>query len=163
IVWLDRRLLSAGEDQTLHRSPRCAGLRYVHYRWELFSRDPTHLVYVAPYPGGSSLTRETVEAAATYVLPLATAQHETLPVRLAAARAVAPRGGGWVGGGGEWGGGPAHHRPEGRRAPGARRGRENPPPAPRPPLRAHGPPPRRDPAAARRGGGRPGLFRAQRP
>jgi len=83
IVWLDRRLLSASEDQTLHRSPRCAGLRYVHYRWELFSRDPTHLVYVAPYSAGSPLNHEAVEAAATYVLPVATAQHETLPVRLA--------------------------------------------------------------------------------
>jgi hypothetical protein len=83
IVWLDRRLLSASEDQTLHRRPRCAGLRYVHRRWELFSRDPTHLVYVAPYRAGSPLDCAAVEAAAAYVLPVATAQHETLPVRLA--------------------------------------------------------------------------------
>ena len=83
IVWLDRRLLSASEDQTLHRSPRCAGLRYVHRGWELFSRDPTHLVYVAPYRAGPPLSWEAVEAAAAYVLPVATAQHETLPVRLA--------------------------------------------------------------------------------
>jgi hypothetical protein len=82
IVWLDRKLLSGSEDQTLHRSPRCAGLRYVHHRWELFSRDPTHLVYVAPYTAGSPITSATVETAATYVLPVATAQHETLPVRL---------------------------------------------------------------------------------
>jgi len=83
IVWLDRRMLSAGGDQTLHRAPRCAGLRYVHRRWELFSRDPTHLVYVAPYAPGQSLDCDAVEAAAGYVLPVATAQHETLPVRLA--------------------------------------------------------------------------------
>jgi hypothetical protein len=83
IVWLDRRLLSASADQTLHRRPRCAGLRYVHRRWELFSRDPTHLVYVAPYRAGSPMSCEAVEAAAAYVLPVATAQHETLPVLLA--------------------------------------------------------------------------------
>jgi len=29
ITWLDRRLLSGDEDLTLHRAPRCAGLRYV--------------------------------------------------------------------------------------------------------------------------------------
>jgi hypothetical protein len=83
IVWLDRRLLSASEDQALHRSPRCAGLRYVDHRWELFSRDPTYLVYVAPYRAGSPLSCEAVEGAAAYVLPVATAQHETRPVRLA--------------------------------------------------------------------------------
>src|SRR6266700_4915196 len=82
IVWLDRKLLSGSEDQTLHRSPRCAGLRYVHHRWELFSRDPTHLVCVAPGTAGSPLTTAAEEAAASYVLPSATAQHETLPVRL---------------------------------------------------------------------------------
>ena len=82
IVWLDRRLLSASEDQALHRSPRCAGLRYVDHRWELFSRDPTYLVYVAPYRAGIPLSCEAVEAAAAYVLPVATAQHESLPVRL---------------------------------------------------------------------------------
>src|SRR5215467_10763203 len=83
IVWLDRKLLSASEDQTLHRSPRCAALRYVHRGWELFSRDPTYLVYVAPYHAGSPLSCEAVEGTAAYVLPVATAQHETLPVRLA--------------------------------------------------------------------------------
>src|SRR5262249_57712681 len=83
IVWLDRRLLSASQDRTLHRSPRCAGLRYVDRGWELFSRDPTHLVYVAPYRAGSPLSCAAVEAAAAYVLPVATAQHATLPVRLA--------------------------------------------------------------------------------
>src|SRR5262249_33112245 len=83
IVWLGRVGGRAGGDQTLHRSPRCAGLRYVDRRWELFSRDPTHLVYVAPYRAGSPLNCAAVEATAAYVLPIATAQHETLPVRLA--------------------------------------------------------------------------------
>ena len=41
ITWLDRRMLSGNEDVMLHRAPRCAGLRYVHHRWELFSRDTT--------------------------------------------------------------------------------------------------------------------------
>jgi len=39
ITWLDRSKLSGNEDLTLHRAPRCAGLRYVQHRWELFSRD----------------------------------------------------------------------------------------------------------------------------
>ena len=41
-------MLSGNEDLTLHRAPRCAGLRYVHHRWELFSRDTTYRVYLAP-------------------------------------------------------------------------------------------------------------------
>ena len=49
ITWLDRGLLSGNQDLTLHRSPRCAGLRYVHHRWELFSRDRTYQVYLAPH------------------------------------------------------------------------------------------------------------------
>ena len=48
ITWLDRSLLSGNEDLTLHRAPRCAGLRYVHHGWELFSRDTSHRVYLAP-------------------------------------------------------------------------------------------------------------------
>src|ERR1017187_4610910 len=47
ITWLDRRMLSGNEDLTLHRAPRCASLRYVHHRWELFSRDTTYRVYLA--------------------------------------------------------------------------------------------------------------------
>src|ERR1700756_5690002 len=50
ITWLDRELLSGNEDLTLHRAPRCAGLRYVHHDWELFSRDMSHQVYLAPDP-----------------------------------------------------------------------------------------------------------------
>ena len=30
ITWLDRSLLSGNSDLTLHRAPRCAGLRHVH-------------------------------------------------------------------------------------------------------------------------------------
>lgn len=83
ITWLDRSLLSGNADLTLHRSPRCAGLRHVHHRWELFSRDPTHRVYLAPYAGESGQDHQTVRAAAQHVLPVAPAQHyETLPVVL---------------------------------------------------------------------------------
>ena len=57
ITWLDRRTLSGDEDVTLHRAPRCAGLRYVHHRWELFSRDTTYRVYLAPDAAGTPLTR----------------------------------------------------------------------------------------------------------
>lgn len=82
IAWLDRNRLSAGQDPTLHRSPRCAGLRYVHYRWELFSRDTTHQVFAASYAGDFAVGYEVVQATAKHVLPMATAAHETLPVRL---------------------------------------------------------------------------------
>ena len=56
ITWLDRRLLSGNEDLTLHRAPRCAGVRYVHHRWELFSRDTTYRVYLVPEAAGRPLT-----------------------------------------------------------------------------------------------------------
>src|SRR5260370_17134359 len=82
IVSLDRRLLSASEDQTLHRSPRCAGLRYVDRRWELFSRDPTHLVYVAPYRAGSPPSCVPVEAPPAYFPPLPPPPPATLPLPL---------------------------------------------------------------------------------
>lgn len=82
ITWLDRALLSNGKDTTLHRSPRCPGLRYVHYRWELFSRDTTHWVYVAPYAAGSPMDHQSVQGAARHVLPIAPARYETVPVRL---------------------------------------------------------------------------------
>jgi hypothetical protein len=83
ITWLDRGLLSGNEDLTLHRAQRCAGLRYVHRRWELFSRDTTYRVYLAPYAGGTS-TRdaEAVQRAARHVLPVAPAHYEALPVVL---------------------------------------------------------------------------------
>src|ERR1700738_2094041 len=84
ITWLDRRTLSGDEDVTLHRAPRCAGLRYVHHRWELFSRDTTHQVYLAPQAEEETPPDyRTVQTAALRVLPTAPTQHyETLPVIL---------------------------------------------------------------------------------
>ena len=80
ITWLDRGLLSNNEDLTLHRAPRCAGLRYVHHRWELFSRDSTHRVYLAPDPGGDAPpAAQAVQRAARHVLPMAPAHYEALP------------------------------------------------------------------------------------
>jgi hypothetical protein len=98
ITWLDRRTLSDDEDVTLHRAPRCAGLRYVHHRWELFSRDTTYRVYLAPDADGpeldqsarddpapdvTALSAKDVQRAARHVLPVAPAHYEALPVTLA--------------------------------------------------------------------------------
>ena len=83
ITWLDRRLLSGDEDLTLHRAPRCAGLRYVHRHWELFSRDTTYRVYLAPAPPGAPVDAEAVRRTACHVLPVAPARYEALPVTLA--------------------------------------------------------------------------------
>jgi hypothetical protein len=82
ITWLDRRTLSSDEDLTLHRAPRCAGLRYVHHRWELFSRDTTYRVYLAPEAAGILLSAEVVQRMARHVLPTAPARYEALPVIL---------------------------------------------------------------------------------
>lgn len=82
ITWLDRGTLSANEDRTLHRAPRCAGLRYVHHRWELFSRDTTHQVYVAPDEAGSKPIAEAVQRTARHVLPVAPASYEARAVVL---------------------------------------------------------------------------------
>ncbi|MGD0063723.1 MAG: hypothetical protein ABSB76_09800 [Streptosporangiaceae bacterium] len=84
ITWLDRRMLSGDEDLTLHRAPRCAGLRYVHHRWELFSRDTTYRVYLAPEAAGTPLSAQAVQRTAAQVLPVAPARYEALPVVLAA-------------------------------------------------------------------------------
>ena len=84
ITWLDRRLLSDNEDLTLHRAPRCAGFRYVQHRWELFSRDTTYRVYLAPHGGGSLPRAELVQRAARHVLPAAPARYEAQPVPLEA-------------------------------------------------------------------------------
>jgi hypothetical protein len=84
ITWLDRRLLSDGRDLTLHRSPRCPGLRHVQHRWELFSRDVSHLVYAAPMAAGTVPDHRAVEAAAQFVLPLAHGAFEPKPARLGA-------------------------------------------------------------------------------
>ena len=82
ITWLDRSLLSGNKDLTLHRAPRCAGLRYVHHRWELFSRDATYRVYLAPQAGGTLPGVEAVQRAPRHVLPVAPAHYEALPVVL---------------------------------------------------------------------------------
>ena len=83
ITWLDRATLSAGQDPTLHRSPRCPGLRHVQYRWELFSRDTTHAVYLAPYADGAPRQFQEVQARAVDTLPPALPRFETHPVQLA--------------------------------------------------------------------------------
>jgi hypothetical protein len=84
ITWLDRALLSNNEDLTLHRAPRCAGLRYVHRRWELFSRDTTYQVYLAPHSSEAAKNHLAVRRTAQRVLPVAPAErYETLPVVLA--------------------------------------------------------------------------------
>jgi hypothetical protein len=82
ITWLDRGMLSANQDLTLHRAPRCAGFRYVHHRWELFSRDPTNPVYLAPDDGRPRPAAEAVRQSARHVLPAALARYEPLPVVL---------------------------------------------------------------------------------
>jgi len=82
VTWLDRSLLSSNKDLTLHRAPRCAGLRYVQHRWELFSRDTTYRVYLAPQPDGGPVTAAAVQRAARHVLPVAPARYEALPVVL---------------------------------------------------------------------------------
>jgi len=86
IMWLDRRMLSDDKDVTLHRAPRCAGLRYVHHRWELFSRDTTYRVYLAPDAGpggGTPPGAGDVQRTACHILPVAPARYEALPVTLA--------------------------------------------------------------------------------
>src|SRR5580692_8059025 len=82
ITWLDRGLLSGNEDLTLHRAPRCAGLRHVHHRWELFSRDATYQVYLAPDNAGAPLRAEAVRRTARHVLPPAPESYEARPVVL---------------------------------------------------------------------------------
>jgi hypothetical protein len=92
ITWLDRDAVSGGKDLSLHRAPRCAGLRYVHHRWELFSRDTTHRVFVAGVgqPGGDQLVSdkplsvEAVRQAARHVLPVAAARYEAMGIPLEA-------------------------------------------------------------------------------
>jgi len=82
ITWLDRSTLSDNEDVTLHRAPRCAGLRHVHHRWELFSRDATYQVYLAPDAAGAPLSAEAVRRTARHVLPAAPESYEARPVVL---------------------------------------------------------------------------------
>jgi len=82
ITWLDRSTLSDDEDLTLHRAPRCAGLRHVQHRWELFSRDATYQVYLAPDTAGAPLSAEAVRRTARHVLPTAPESYEARPVVL---------------------------------------------------------------------------------
>jgi hypothetical protein len=56
----------------------------VHYRWELFSRDTTHKVYLAPYASEFAAQHQAVQTAARHVLPMAPDRYETVPVRLEA-------------------------------------------------------------------------------
>ena len=82
ITWLDRSTLSDNEDLTLHRAPRCAGLRHVQHRWELFSRDVTYQVYLAPDAGDAPPSAEAVRRTARHVLPAAPETFEPRPVVL---------------------------------------------------------------------------------
>lgn len=82
ITWLDRSLLSGNEDLTLHRAPRCAGLRYVNHGWELFSRDTSHRVYLAPDASEPLPDPEMVRRTARHVLPMAPERYEAAPVVL---------------------------------------------------------------------------------
>jgi hypothetical protein len=82
ITWLDRGRLSDNEDLTLHRAPRCAGLRHVQHRWELFSRDATYQVYLAPDSDGEPLSADAVRRTARHVLPAAPESYEARPVVL---------------------------------------------------------------------------------
>ena len=82
ITWLDRTTLSENQDPTLHRAPRCAGLRHVQHRWELFSRDMTHQVYLAPDTLQAPLSAQAAQRTARYVLPAAPESYEARPVAL---------------------------------------------------------------------------------
>ncbi len=84
ITWLDRSALSDNEDLTLHRAPRCAGLRYVQHRWELFSRDGTHQVFLAPDVSEAPLGAEAARRVARHVLPAVPESFEARPVVLEA-------------------------------------------------------------------------------
>jgi hypothetical protein len=82
VTWLDRGLLSGNKDLTLHRAPRCAGLRFVQHRWELFSRDTTYRVYLAPRGGAAPVSAAAVQRTARHVLPVAPARYEALGIAL---------------------------------------------------------------------------------
>jgi hypothetical protein len=81
-TWLDRSVLSGGDDPTLHRSPRCPGIRYMDHEWGLVSRDPSHEVFVAPHDADRGLRAEVIEKAAQHVLPRALDGFERYPALL---------------------------------------------------------------------------------
>jgi hypothetical protein len=114
ITWLDRSLLSGNEDLTLHRAPRCAGLRYVNHGWELFSRDTSHRVYLAPDVPGPIPDPLTVQRMSYHVLPMAPERYEAAPVAL--------EGGLWLVSVGSWVVRLRHEVPERPRAEPARGG-----------------------------------------
>ena len=72
VTWIDRALLSNNTDLTLHRRPRCPGLRYVDHQWELFNRDADHSVYIAPYASAAVPN-------ASWMLPASEAAFATSP------------------------------------------------------------------------------------
>lgn len=82
ITWLDRRLLSEGRDRHLHRKTRSAGVRYVARRWELFSHDTSHEVYLTRRDPEMPPSAELARARQQYVLPAATPRLEPRAVPL---------------------------------------------------------------------------------
>jgi len=79
VTWIDRALLSNNTDLTLHRRPRCPGLRYVDHQWELFNRDADHSVYIAPYFADETRTFRNVRRRASRVMPVARSAYEPVP------------------------------------------------------------------------------------
>jgi hypothetical protein len=79
VTWLDRALLSSNSDLTLHRRPRCPGVRYVDHQWELFNRDADHSVYIAPYFTDEPRTFRNVRRRASRVMPVARPAYEPVP------------------------------------------------------------------------------------
>jgi hypothetical protein len=79
VTWIDRALLSNNTDLTLHRRPRCPGLRYVDHQWELFNRDADHSVYIAPYFADEPRTFRNVRRRASRVMPVARSAYEPVP------------------------------------------------------------------------------------
>jgi hypothetical protein len=79
VTWIDRALLSNNTDLTLHRRPRCPGLRYVDHQWELFNKDADHSVYIAPYFDGEPRTFRNVRRQASRVMPVARSAYEPVP------------------------------------------------------------------------------------
>jgi hypothetical protein len=82
ITWIGRTLLSDGRDRCLHRGTRCAGLRYVARRWELFNRDTDREIYLARRHPRTPPSAQVARATAERVIPAATPRLEPYPVPL---------------------------------------------------------------------------------
>jgi hypothetical protein len=82
ITWIGRALLSDGRDRCLHRGTRCAGLRYVAHRWELFNRDTDREIYLARRHPRTPPSAQVAQATAERVIPAATPRLEPYPVPL---------------------------------------------------------------------------------